>query len=380
MRKVIALLIFTLVLGAILYVSARPHFYFFRQVREDQIGIKIRGGNIVQVVGPGIYSDVGLFVRLETYSTQEYEFQSSDPEVLTSDNQRIGVTVASSVFRPDFTDQEKVKRLWVQYKNIYTNDSALQMRMEDLAFQAMKVCVGDKKFSEAVVGSDRDALRACIDEQLNRLTLPYGLTVRNVVVPQVQLSPEVQAKLDAITQSRLDTEKAQQDEAKAIAEGKARQAEEEARIRVEQAKRQEQTRQETTLAQLEQEKLAAQQAVIEQQKSNDLLSAERDLEIATARAAAAAEQAKADLAQQLALAGLYSTYPEYLQLQLAIANANAIKPTDKLIFTPEGVFPSLVFGNNTLLPVVPFGPPSPGETGLNGGTGTESGSTTETTP
>ena len=59
-------------------------------------------------------------------------------------------------------------------------------------------CVGDKKFDEAVIGSGRDDLRACIDDELSGLAEPLGLEVRNVAVPQITISPEVQAGLDAI--------------------------------------------------------------------------------------------------------------------------------------------------------------------------------------
>ena len=92
--------------------------------------------------------------------------------------------------------------------------------------------------------------------------------------------------------------------------------------------------------------------MIEAQKANDLLSAQKDLEINKALAAAALEKAKADLAQQTALAEIYRLNPGYLDLQVAIANASALKSTDKIVFTPEGVMPNLVFGNN-VLPTVP---------------------------
>jgi hypothetical protein len=35
-------------------------------------------------------------------------------------------------------------------------------------------------------------------------------------------------------------------------------------------------------------------------------------------------------------------------LQIALANAQAIKETDKMIFTPEGVFPNLIFNNGAV--------------------------------
>ncbi len=339
----------------ILLALAQPHFYLFKQVREDEVGVKIRGGQIVGVVPPGIYNDIGVFVRLDTYSTQEYKFSATDPEVITKDTQRIGVTVSGSVFRPSIADEARVQTLWTQYRLIYLNDEALQVKMNDLSFQAMKVCVGDRIFNDAVIGSDRDALRTCIDEELNQLAFAYGLTIRNLVVPNVALQPEAQAKLDAITQSRLDTEKAVQDEQKATAQGKAEQALQEAAIRVEQSKKQEETRQQILLAQLEQQRLEAQKAVIEASKSNDLLSAQKDLEIARAKAAAAEEQAKADLANQTALAQLYQNNPNFYAYQIAQTNASAIKPTDKIIFAPIGQFPYIVLGNN-VVPTVDVAP------------------------
>jgi hypothetical protein len=109
------------------------------------------------------------------------------------------------------------------------------------------------------------------------------------------------------------------------------------------------------LAKLEQEKLAAQKAVIETQKSNDLLSAQKDLEINQAVAKAAAEKAKADLAQSSALAALYANYPAYVQLMIAQANASALKATDKVIFTPEGTTPTIVIPGPGITPTVNTG-------------------------
>ncbi len=359
--RVVLILVLVFVGGLVLFGVTRPHYYFFKQVKEDEIGVKIRGGQIVGIVPPGVYSDVGLFVRLDTFSTQEYKFTSSDPEVITLDNQRIGVTVSGSVFRPILLDEVRLKTLWTQYKQMYTNEDFLQQKMNDLSYQSMKVCVGDRPFQDSVIGSDRDALRNCIDDELNKLVEPFGLVVSNVVVPNVTLSPEVQAKLDAITQSRLDTEKAQQDEKKAVAEGLARQAEREAAIRVEQSSKQEEARQQTTLAHLEEERLKAQLVVIEAEKANELLTAERDLTITQTQAEVAAQRARAELAQQFSLAALYTDYPNYWQYQLALANAQAIQPTDKLIFTQEGVFPNLIFGSSVLPSVQlnPAGPPIP---------------------
>ena len=354
-RRALIILVVVIVLLGLAMVFLTPHFYVLVRVNPDEVGVQLSGGRIKNVVPPGIYSDFGLYVSIVTYSTQSYQFSVNDPEVLTADNQRIGVTATGSVFRPGETDIELVKALWVKYRVVYTDTNALQKVISDLSLQAIKVCVGDRPFKDSVIGSERDALRTCIAEELNGLTTTYGLSVANVTVPNVVLSPEVQALLDSITKSRLETEKADQDRQKATAEGLAEQAKQEAEIRVEQSRFQEETKQQTILATLNEEKLRAQLAVIEAQKANDLLSAQKDFEINQALAAAALEKAKADLAQQTALAEIYRLNPSYLDLQVAIANASALKSTDKIVFTPEGVMPKLVFGNN-ILPTVPLSP------------------------
>lgn len=355
MVRIILWVVGAVIVLAVVAASIQPHFYLFSRVEPDEIGVRIQGGRIVEVVPPGVYSDLGLFVRLETYSATSYQFSVTDAELITSDSQRLGVTVSGSVFRPNFKKADLIADLWTRYRSIYISDEALQAVVNDLAAQAMKVCVGDRPFRDSIIGSARDDLRICIDNELSSLMEPYGLDVQNVTVPNVLLSPEVQSLLDSITKSRLETEKAVQDKARATAEGEAKQAEQEATIRVEQSRIQEEARQKTLLAELSRQQLAAEKAVIEAQKANDLLAAQKDLEINKAQAAAAAEKAKADLAQQIALAEIYRDNPNYYQLQMALANASAIKETDKMIFIPEGTFPQLVFTNN-LTPVVPITP------------------------
>ena len=100
----------------------------------------------------------------------------------------------------------------------------------------------------------------------------------------------------------------------------------------------------------------AQRAVIEAQKSNDLYSAQQDLQVNKAAAAAAAEKAKATLANELVLAQLYAEYPSYLSLQIALANASALNETDKIIFTLEGMTPTLVLPGPGIVPTVETAP------------------------
>lgn len=50
---------------------------------------------------------------------------------------------------------------------IYLEDDLARNGVQDLARQAMKVCVGDRTFDDNIIGTARDALRACIDDELS---------------------------------------------------------------------------------------------------------------------------------------------------------------------------------------------------------------------
>ncbi len=363
-------IIVVIIVAVVLLVFSSQFYYLFEKVEQQEVGVQFRSGSIYNMVGPGVYSDFGLFVEMKRVSSQAIPFSVEDDEIITKDKQRIGVIVSGDIFRPTLAQKDILQRLWAEYSGIYLDDELAKGRVQALTQQAMKVCVGDRNFNDNVVGTARDALRNCIDDELNTLAGNYGLRVENVVVPDVILSPEVQASLDAIVQSRLATEKAAQDKLKADAEAEAEQARQEGEIRVQQSRIQEEAKQQTILAQLEQEKILAQKAVIEAnkanelaqveaqkaiieaEKTNDLLAAQKDLEINQALAAAAAEKAKADLAAQLVLAELYADNPGYLELQKVQANANALQPTDKIIFTPEGTVPNLVFPGPGIVPTV----------------------------
>jgi hypothetical protein len=330
------------IVGLAFFGAVIRSFWYFEVINNDEVGIAIEAGQISGIKQPGIAYDLGLFVDLVKVRTSAVAITVDDPELITSDKQRIGLEVTADVFRP--READVVRSNYARYRGIYTDDLALQQRMTAFTLQAMKVCVGDKKFDEAVIGSGRDALRSCIDDELSALAEPLGLEVRNVAVPQVTISPEVQSALDAIVQSRLATEKAKQDVEKAKQESLASQAVEEGRIRVEQSKLQEEARQQVTLQQLKQQQLEAELAVIEQEKIN----ADAQLLLTQAEQKVAQEQAQVDVAKEIAMAQLYAQHPEYVSLQIALANAQAIKDTDKLIFTPQGVFPNLIFNNGAL--------------------------------
>jgi regulator of protease activity HflC (stomatin/prohibitin superfamily) len=344
---------------AVAFGIFNQHSYFLARVEQQEVGVRFRGGRIYQVVGPGVYSDIALFAGLKRVSSEAVSFSVEDPEVITKDRQRVGLLVSGDVFRPGVGQEARLRELWPSYQGLYLSDDRLRSRVNDLALQAMKSCVGDRTFNESVIGASRDVLLLCIDERLSELATNLGLEIKNVAVPNVVLSTEAQASLDAITKSRLDTELAQQDAIKAKEQSAADQAREEGAIRVQLARQQEEVRQKTILAELERTQLVAQRTVIEAEKANDLLSAQKDLEINRALADAAVEAARAALAQETVLAELYARNPDYAYIQALITNASALRETDKIIFTPEGTSPTIVVPGPGIYPTVDTTPATP---------------------
>ena len=168
---------------AIVFGLLSSHFYLFVRVDPQEVAVRFRGGRVYQVVGPGVYSDVAWFADIERVSTAAVTFSVSDPEVVTSDRQRVGFAVSGDVFRPNISEAEVLRELWGKYRVLYLNDAALNARVTDLALQALKSCVGDRTFNDNVIGSARDELVVCIDTELGGIASALGLDIKNVAIP-----------------------------------------------------------------------------------------------------------------------------------------------------------------------------------------------------
>ncbi|OGC69344.1 hypothetical protein A2415_04380 [candidate division WWE3 bacterium RIFOXYC1_FULL_39_7] len=381
---VIAVVVFA-VIGAFTFFG-----YFWVSVDATHIGVETIEGRVTAVLPPGIHSNDARWADLTEVSLEQLPWCATDPEVITSDRQRLGFVVCGTVSRPGLGDlvegtgetfyKVNNNENWTGYKQYYLNDGLLAGRyetkptedgkdtvyvitqaglMDQLARQAMKVCVGARTFDTAVVGGSRDELRQCIDDNVSERAAAYGgLKVQNVTVPNVVLLPEVQQKFDDITQSRLDVELANQDALKEASLANQQLALESGKIRVEQGRIQELEKQKALTYDLERQALEAEKAVIEAQKANDLLTAQKDLEIALAQLEVERAQALAIIAKDEALATLYAQYPEYREMLIKLAWAASIKATDKLIL-PAGTDPMTILqpdgesGVDVVIPATP---------------------------
>lgn len=344
--------------------------YAWYNVGDTEIAVQLYQNKPIDVVVSGVYTDLRPWATIEKINVAQIKWCAVDPEVITKDSQRIGLVVCGTIQRPSLADKSVYMSGWSSYKPYYVNDNALAGSfhyeanpnntneqivivesaglIQTLAQQAMKVCVGDRPFQESVIGSARDVLRTCIDEQISPLASGYGgLIVDNVTVPNVILSPEVQASLDSITKSRFDQALAEQQKLTRATEADARLAEEQGKIRVTQGTIQEQARQDAITANLQAQALAAQQAVIMQQNSNNLLDAQLQLDVNLARFQASEAAAKANNADKMYLAEILQNNPNYAYLLLMQTLAPTWTDVDK-VYLPAGANPLTVLGIGTL--------------------------------
>ena len=359
---IIVLLVILILVGG--FIFFKP-VYLMKGLGQQEMGVKIRAGEIVDIVGPGgIYNDFGLYVKLENYNIEGVAFSVADDEVFTKDMQPVYVEIRGQVFRPsltsiksvnkdgtvDYFTKDEIAQHYVNYRQSYRENSVLKDQMDGFCRQAMKVCVGQNDLRGNAVAEGRDTLRNCIENELEKLTNEIGMYVNNVVVTDVQASEQAMQVINETNQYLLDAEKAKAQAQKLEQEGKANAVQKEAEIRVQQAAQQETARQKVTLAELEEKELIARREVLKAEKENAILEQELNAE----KAKAAQLQAEADLAKERLMAQIYEENPGYYQLKVSEMNASAIRDTDKMIIVPEGSMPQLVLGKD-VIPVANVG-------------------------
>src|SRR5258705_13987562 len=97
------IIVIVVVVGLFLLTFSRQFFYFFEKVEQQEVGVQFRSGSIYNIVGPGVYSDFGVYVDIKRVSSQAIPFKVEDDEIITKDKQRLGVVVSGDIFRPNLS-------------------------------------------------------------------------------------------------------------------------------------------------------------------------------------------------------------------------------------------------------------------------------------
>lgn len=224
----------------------------------------------------------------------------------------------------------------------------------DMGLQSYRACIGDSAFKDAVVGKSRNDVADCINSSINDRLIPFGLEALNLVIPDITVDEKYQSKLDEAVQIALDARKAEAEADKIKANAEAEIARQEGEIRIANAKKQEEARQLALLAQLEADRLQAEQVVITQTASNNILASNLELEVISATKAVeifgveqdliisrlqtnvAKLKAEAANANLKMIADIYEENPDYARQLAAEVLAVALGENNKMIVIGEG--------------------------------------------
>ena len=113
-----------LLVVVIFFSFSSRFFYFLERVEQDEVGVQFESGRIKDVVGPGVYTDMGLFVEMKRVPSRAVAFAVTDEELITHDKQRIGLIVTGDIFRPGQEHKDIIQNLWAQYNALYTDEVA----------------------------------------------------------------------------------------------------------------------------------------------------------------------------------------------------------------------------------------------------------------
>lgn len=245
-RFVLFLLVLPLILSAC---------YWNDDVETSQVGVKVDGGRIVECLGPGIYTDLGLFTDLREVSASTLTFQVTDPEVATADNQLVGISITIQARRQ--SSCEAVTNLLTNWAAL-VDDPNLIATVSATAKEGIKI--GTRDFTLTQLMSDRNGLAQKIMAALEQDTAEYSTEVINVTVENVALSPEYSAQMQekALLTAQIETEARRQDLIKQQASNEKLQREQDTEILQAQLKKEEaQTQVQVEIAEREGEVIAA---------------------------------------------------------------------------------------------------------------------------
>lgn len=197
-------LIFVVVLCMIFLSSC----YLNDEVKTNQIGVQLDGNAIRNVVGPGIYSEVFcFFCDLQQLDVDTQTFSVEDPEVLTSDNQIVGLKVTIQARRK--SDNESVKNFFTNWAGLKDNKNLITT-ITATAREGMKN--GVRGFTLPQLLDDRNGLANSIQKFLEQDAAKYSTEIVNVTIENIALNSDYAKTLNEKAQVKVETEKALQEQ------------------------------------------------------------------------------------------------------------------------------------------------------------------------
>lgn len=191
-----------LLLMAALAIFLLTGCYLNDEVNTNQVGVKLDKNKIIEVVGPGVYTEAMCFYcDLKEIDVDTQTFSVEDPEVLTSDNQAIGLKVTIQARRK--RDDQSVKNILTNWSAL-TDNTNLVNTISATAREGMKN--GVRGFTLATLLDDRNQLAEAISKQLEEDAAKYSVDIVNVTIENVAPSQEYMAILSETANLKAQTE------------------------------------------------------------------------------------------------------------------------------------------------------------------------------
>lgn len=177
--------------------------------QPNQMAVELDEGQIQKVSGPGgKYTDMGMWSDLLLVNVDTVTFSVEDPEVLTSDNQAVGIKMTIQARRK--SDTASITNIVTNWYSL-TDDTRLIETISATAREGMKN--GVRGFDLAKLLNDRNGLGNAIKDQLAEDAEKYSVEIVNVTVENVAPSAEYmkilsdKANLSAETAKELERQK-----------------------------------------------------------------------------------------------------------------------------------------------------------------------------
>lgn len=182
--------------------------YVNSEVEANEVAVILEQNEIKDVVGPGVYTDMGWWADIKTVKVDTVTFSVEDPEVLTSDSQPVGVKITIQARRQ--ASDEAVINLFTNWSSLVNTDN-LVLTISATAREGLKN--GVHEFTLPQLLSDRSGLADAIKGQINLDAAKYNAEIINVTIENITVDPTYLQTLNETAQftAQINKEKQRQE-------------------------------------------------------------------------------------------------------------------------------------------------------------------------
>jgi hypothetical protein len=182
--------------------------YINEEIEPNEVGVRMKAGEIIGCASPGLESDLGWFADLKHVTSSTVTFNVSDPEVATDDNQLVSVSITIQARRR--TDCDSLRNLMTNWPSL-VDDQPLIDTISATAREGIKV--GTRAFTLTQLLDDRNGLADEITKSLEQDADVYAVDIVNVTIENIGIDSGYAEQLreKALLTAQIETELRRQD-------------------------------------------------------------------------------------------------------------------------------------------------------------------------